>query len=111
MPRFEGPKLHGAIDALKNRSAALAGISLHVGVAGTHGLVELGLGEGEGGVAKRFVFGGAGHQRWSCRSVFAFERQETLAYFVIRHAEQVSFCGVEVLRIARIGNPDGLAVA
>ena len=78
-------------------------------MAGAHGLVELGLGEVEGGFEHGLVIGGAGHERGRGRGKFAVEGHEPLARFVAGHAQQVGLGGVEVLRVARIGDPNRLA--
>ncbi len=74
-------------------------------------LVELRLGEVEGGFERGLVVGGAGHERGSGRGKFAVELHQALAGFIAGHAQQISFSRVQVLRVARIGDPHRLARA
>ena len=57
------------------------------------------------------VLGGAGHQRGRGRGKLAVEHHQSLAGLVAGHAQQIRFGRVQVLRVARVGDPDRLALA
>ena len=80
-------------------------------MAGAHRFVELRLGKVEGsfesGAELRFAF----HQLRGWRGKLSIQEQEPFAGFVAGHPQQIALGRIQVLRIARIGDPDGLTVA
>lgn len=86
---------------------------LHIRVAVAHLFVEDGLGQVERGMHHGVVVVGVLHQFWRGAGKFAAlgKLQHSIAGKASGHALQRFYRGVQVLRVARIGNPDGLAAA
>lgn len=90
---------------------AAKGSGLHVGVAAAHFFVEGGLGDGQSFVHAGAEFLCAGEEERGGCGVFPGEGEEAFACLVSGHFEQLGFGGIEVLGVAWISDPDGLAVA
>src|SRR5579884_3381338 len=84
---------------------------LHVGVAVAHLFVKCWFGDVERSLELCVVLPGKRSQRGSRRSIVVFEREPALLCQVCGHALQFFCGGVQILRVARVGDPDGLSVA
>ena len=99
-----------ALASLRRQSCAVMQ-SLHIRVPGAHRLVELRLGEVQRGFRAAWYSAARAISCGRGRGKLAVQHHQPLARLIPRHAQQVGLGRVQILRVARVGNPHRLALA